>query len=62
MVWTNNRLAEASIESGRADLTQQTLPKLKDITEPLLEELKQWPPKQWEIYKERKGQVHDVPE
>jgi hypothetical protein len=36
-------------------------PKLSDVTEvePLSEELKQWLPKQWEIYKQRNGQVHE---
>lgn len=59
------KLALKNAEHKRlTDLNPKNPPKLASVTEvkPLSEELKQWLPKQWEIYKQRNGQVHDKPE
>jgi hypothetical protein len=53
------KLAEYNRLCKEAEKTNTHPPKLDDIRniKPLSEKLKEWMPKQWAIYKERKGQV-----
>jgi hypothetical protein len=40
------------------------LPKFEDVKniKPLSTKMQQWMPHQWRIYKQRKGQVHELPD